>query len=579
MKRRLPLVLVLVAALTLVFSAVANATLSTSYVFNGHGGYSADGLGQNGPGGILQGRGARRARRCRRRSSTARTTSSPILTSPQRTIDFDGTMVVTTNDRRRQQPRDDARRRDRPGRCQGRRRRRDHDVHDRQRPERTQRPRTRRRLRQPRPSPENTIARARRCGIEGRRHGDVRASRRRSTRRCRASRRRCRSAAATRYQGVGRACLRPVGQFSIVDVNSQRLTSCAGNFDDGLGNDGALVTVGGVGDLTDNPVGSATSPDRRRRRALQPLAVPGAGCDEHRGQDVEPVPGRRPVPRRRSRSPRGRRSRTRICNDGIDNDGDGLIDAADPDCAPPPTEQVRHHPGQRRPARERAGEVRVRDPLQAGRSCAHRQPLVQRQGDADAVRLDLDLDLASSGDDATASGSGVANGLPVSFTLTIHNKPDSFSIQLSNGYSATWTPKTGRIEIHASARQRLLPAETGGPGRAGRAHLDSDDGDVAARRRAAPPPGVDEGSRAERRRTLLRRQEAAARRSRCTPSARRRAARTSPSAGVAAPRPSRSSATRAPAPAATATSTPASPSTRPIRSSRSGSARRPRRWS
>ncbi|MGH3041628.1 MAG: PEP-CTERM sorting domain-containing protein, partial [Gaiellaceae bacterium] len=42
-------------------------------------------------------------------------------------------------------------------------------------------------------------------------------------------------------------------QFSIVDVNSQRLTSCAGNFDDGLGNDGALVTVGGVGDSTDNP--------------------------------------------------------------------------------------------------------------------------------------------------------------------------------------------------------------------------------------------------------------------------------------------------------------------------------------
>ena len=55
MKRRLPLVLVLVAALTLVFSAVANATLSTSYVFNGHGGYSADGLGQIAPGGTVQG--------------------------------------------------------------------------------------------------------------------------------------------------------------------------------------------------------------------------------------------------------------------------------------------------------------------------------------------------------------------------------------------------------------------------------------------------------------------------------------------------------------------------------------------
>ncbi|MEP6978838.1 MAG: hypothetical protein ABI948_12375 [Thermoleophilia bacterium] len=43
-------------------------------------------------------------------------------------------------------------------------------------------------------------------------------------------------------------------QFSTVDVNGARLTSCAGNYDDGQGNDGGLITVGGVGDLTDNPV-------------------------------------------------------------------------------------------------------------------------------------------------------------------------------------------------------------------------------------------------------------------------------------------------------------------------------------
>jgi hypothetical protein len=43
------------------------------------------------------------------------------------------------------------------------------------------------------------------------------------------------------------------GQFSIVDVNAQRLTSCAGNYDDGEGNNGGLITVGGVGDSTDNP--------------------------------------------------------------------------------------------------------------------------------------------------------------------------------------------------------------------------------------------------------------------------------------------------------------------------------------
>ena len=43
------------------------------------------------------------------------------------------------------------------------------------------------------------------------------------------------------------------GQFSTVDVNAQRLTSCAGNYDDGSGNNGGLITVGGVGDSTDNP--------------------------------------------------------------------------------------------------------------------------------------------------------------------------------------------------------------------------------------------------------------------------------------------------------------------------------------
>jgi hypothetical protein len=54
------------------------------------------------------------------------------------------------------------------------------------------------------------------------------------------------------FQGVdGHAC--GGGQFSTVDVNAQRLTSCAGNYDDGVGNDGGLITVGGVGDSTDNP--------------------------------------------------------------------------------------------------------------------------------------------------------------------------------------------------------------------------------------------------------------------------------------------------------------------------------------
>jgi hypothetical protein len=69
--------------------------------------------------------------------------------------------------------------------------------------------------------------------------------------------------------------------------------------------------------------------------------------------------------------------------------------------------------------------------------------------------------LVITGDDATATGNGTANGLPVSFTVTIHDKPDSFSIQLSNGYSTTWTPKTGRVEIHVNCGP---PAGGGGGG-------------------------------------------------------------------------------------------------------------------
>lgn len=43
------------------------------------------------------------------------------------------------------------------------------------------------------------------------------------------------------------------GQFSLVDVNSQRLTSSAGGQDDGIGANGALLTVGGLGDSNNNP--------------------------------------------------------------------------------------------------------------------------------------------------------------------------------------------------------------------------------------------------------------------------------------------------------------------------------------
>jgi len=45
----------------------------------------------------------------------------------------------------------------------------------------------------------------------------------------------------------------PGSQVCLVDVNGERLTSSAGGQDDGESADGALITVGGVGDSNDNP--------------------------------------------------------------------------------------------------------------------------------------------------------------------------------------------------------------------------------------------------------------------------------------------------------------------------------------
>ncbi len=50
----------------------------------------------------------------------------------------------------------------------------------------------------------------------------------------------------------------PSGQFSTVDVNGQRLTSSAGGQDDGIGENGGLITIGGLGDDPGNPPPFAT---------------------------------------------------------------------------------------------------------------------------------------------------------------------------------------------------------------------------------------------------------------------------------------------------------------------------------
>ena len=53
--------------------------------------------------------------------------------------------------------------------------------------------------------------------------------------------------------GLGISYSAQPGQYSQIDVNSQRLTTAAGGWDDGAGANGALITVGGIGDSDANP--------------------------------------------------------------------------------------------------------------------------------------------------------------------------------------------------------------------------------------------------------------------------------------------------------------------------------------
>ena len=53
-------------------------------------------------------------------------------------------------------------------------------------------------------------------------------------------------------------------QFSTVDVNGSRLTSAAGGEDDGEADNGALITVGGVGDSNANPANPNATPTEPR---------------------------------------------------------------------------------------------------------------------------------------------------------------------------------------------------------------------------------------------------------------------------------------------------------------------------
>lgn len=135
------------------------------------------------------------------------------------------------------------------------------------------------------------------------------------------------------------------------------------------------------------------------------------------------------------------------CDDGMDNDGDGLVDGADPDCAPPP------------PTGNTCGEVRGDGLLTTNRDFRWEFYNVKYVTDAPKpsgqasfndkknkvkfTSTSIDT-LVISGNQATLTGSGIANGAPVTFTIVVTDRPDTYSVELSSGYRASGNVTKGR---------------------------------------------------------------------------------------------------------------------------------------
>jgi hypothetical protein len=138
------------------------------------------------------------------------------------------------------------------------------------------------------------------------------------------------------YQGVaGHTCNLAVitqggPQVSIVNVNGQLMTGCAGGYDDGAL--GALITVGGVGDSPDNPTPPNNPPTDDELYDVAPFISQGDTqltiTSSNPSQDDNLFLAVMEVTARASVT-------TEICNNEVDDDGDGLVDAADPDCVAP----------------------------------------------------------------------------------------------------------------------------------------------------------------------------------------------------------------------------------------------------
>jgi len=130
------------------------------------------------------------------------------------------------------------------------------------------------------------------------------------------------------YQGSTTPHLCGSGQFSTVDINGARLSTCAGHWDDGGPFDGGLITVGGVGDNTSNP----PDPNGPGGEDDELYNVAGLLSQGDTMMDIDTV------------NPSGddniflavlsitAKASLEICDNGIDDDGDGLVDIDDADC-------------------------------------------------------------------------------------------------------------------------------------------------------------------------------------------------------------------------------------------------------
>jgi hypothetical protein len=130
------------------------------------------------------------------------------------------------------------------------------------------------------------------------------------------------------YQGVdGHAC--GGGQYSVMEVNGQALSDCAGNYDDGIDSDGALLTVGGVGDSNDNPADPDNVTEDDELYNLIPFVENGDTVIEV--DSVNPSNDDN-IFLAHLLTLGTARVTTEICDDEIDNDDDDLVDMDDPDC-------------------------------------------------------------------------------------------------------------------------------------------------------------------------------------------------------------------------------------------------------